>query len=253
MSIEIAGLLRAAAREEEAAAEREYPLGADTVHRYVGAARRRRVAHRALVVAAGVAVMGAAALGINQYWRDAPIAATPTTPTITRSTSQEPSETPTPTPSSTPSPSATVSPSATHAPPAPIETPPPAQNEKPVAAVPGPVTGVSAGAGGGSGEILVNWDAVADATGYRVYRSSSAEGPFVASASIAAATGVTSVEFGGSYENIQVWQPTSFSFQYVESVDNARAYFRVAAFNTAGSGPRSGVVCGSPATGTEGC
>lgn len=256
MSVELAGLFRAAAHDEAAAAEREYPLGTDTVHRYVAAASRRRVARGALIAAAGAVVIGAGALGIHHYWQGEPLAASPT-PSITSSASEEPSPTPTPSPS--PSPTASESPTpvapvpSETTPPAAGGTTPPAPPETPVGAVPGQVTTVTAGPGGGSGETLVSWDGVADATGYQVYRSSSASGPFVASASVIAATGATTIEFGGGYEFIQIWKPASDSFQYVEAVDNARAYFRVAAFNAAGMGPRSATVCGSPVTATEGC
>ncbi|NYI41212.1 hypothetical protein [Demequina lutea] len=253
MSAELAGLFRAAAHDEAVAAEREYPLGPDTVHRYAASASRRRVARGALIAAAVAVVIGAGALGFHHYWQGAPLAAAPTQ-SITSSASVEPSTTPSPTPTATPSPSPTASVSPTQAAPAPSETTPPAVSETtPPAAVPGQVTTVSAGPGGGSGETLLNWDGVAGATGYRVYRSSSAAGPFVASASVVVATGATAVEFGGGYEFIQIWRPTSDSYQYVEVVDNVHAYFRVAAFNAGGTGPRSVVVCGSPITASEGC
>jgi hypothetical protein len=40
--------------------------------------------------------------------------------------------------------------------------------------------------------------------------------------------------------------PSATSFEYVEAVDGQPACFRVAAFNAAGSGPRSAVVCSDP-------
>lgn len=246
MSTELTSLFRAAAQEEAAAAEQEYPLGPDTIHRYVAAAQRRRVARGALIVAAGAVVIGAGAIGFHHYWQGAPLAASPT-PSITASASAESSATPTPSPSSTasasPTPTATFP--ADPTPPAAIKTTPPAPRETPVGAVPGQVTTVSANTGGGSGEITVNWNTVPDATGYRVYRSSSAAGPFVASASVIVATGATNIEFGGSYEYIQIWPPSSNSYQYLEAAIGSPAYFRVAAFSASGTGQRSAVVCGT--------
>ncbi len=256
MSTELSGLLRDAAHDEAAAAAREYPLGPDTIHRYVAAAQRRRVARGAVIVAAGAIVIGAGALGFHQYWQGAPLAASPTAP-ITASASADPSATSTPTPS--PSPTASASPTSTAplpaetTPPAANETTPPAPRETPVGAVPGQVTTVSANTGGGSGEIVVNWSTVPDATGYRVYRSSSANGPFVASASVIVATGVTTIEFGGSYELVQIWPPSSDSYEYVEAAIGSPAYFRVAAFNAAGTGQRSAVVCGTSPMSETGC
>lgn len=256
MSVELSGLFRAAAHEESVAAEREYPLGPDTVHRYVTAAVRRRVARGALIAAAGAVIIGAGALGVQRYWQGEPVAASPT-PAITSSASATPPVTPSP--SLSPSPTAAESPTPSAplpvetTPPAAEGTTPPAPRETPVGTVPGQVTTVSAGPGGGSGEILVDWNTVADATGYRVYRSSSAGGPFVSSASVIVATGVTTVEFGGSYELIQMWPPSSDSYEYVEVTGGARTYFRVVAFNTAGTGTTSAVVCGAPVGADPAC
>ena len=101
------------------------------------------------------------------------------------------------------------------------------------------------------GEVLVGWTAVDGATGYRVYRSLSADGPFVPNVSYLVDTSVTTIEFGGWYEKFQVWRPSATTFEYVEAVDNLRACFRVAAFNAGGGGPSSPIVCGSPPTATE--
>lgn len=254
MSNELTGLFRAAAQDEAAAAEREYPLGPDTIHRYVATAQRRRMARAAMIVAAGAIVIGAGALGFHHYWQGAPLAASPS-PSITASASAEPSATPTPSPSPTASasPTPTAPLPAETTPPAVNETTPPAPRETPVGAVPVQVTTVSASTGGGSGEITVNWNTVPDATGYRVYRSSSANGPFVASASVIVATGATAIEFGGSYELIQIWPPSSDSYEYVEAAIGSPGYFRVAAFNAAGTGPRSAVVCGTAPMSEAGC
>lgn len=101
--------------------------------------------------------------------------------------------------------------------------------------------------GAGSGEIEVHWATVPDATGYRVYRSTAASGPFVASASFDVTSGTTSVELAGDYEYIGFWMPSPDSVTYVEvAFPGGPTYFRVAAVNDGGEGPPSSVVCGSP-------
>ena len=109
--------------------------------------------------------------------------------------------------------------------------------------------GVQTGLGGGSGEVVVTWASTPGATGYRVYRSDVAAGPFALSASFDVATGRTIVSFTGSYESIQIWQPQSgdnHDLEYIEAIHGAPGYFRVTAFNAAGEGPMSSVVCGEP-------
>lgn len=126
-------------------------------------------------------------------------------------------------------------------------------SEAPAAAVPGPVTVLSARSGGGSGEVVVDWDAIVDAAGYRVYRSQAPAGPFVASAAVDAVTGTTTIEFVGAYEYLNIWRPSPQTFQYVESAyAGGPVYFQVRAFNATGEGPASVVVCGSP-VGSPGC
>ena len=249
MSVEMSDLFRAAAHEESVAAQREYPLGPDTVHRYIAAALRRRVARGALIAAAGAVVVGALALGVDYYRQGEPLAASPT-PAITSSASATPSVTPSSTPSTSPTASQSPTPTAPvpteTTPPAADGTTPPAPRETPVGSVPGRVTTVSGHKGGGSGEKVVDWNTVADATGYRVYRLAAADGPFVATASVIVATGATTIEYGGWYEYIQIWAPSSGSYEYVEVTEGSPTYYRVAAFNTAGTGPRSAVVCASP-------
>jgi hypothetical protein len=105
---------------------------------------------------------------------------------------------------------------------------------------------VSARPSAGSGEIQVDWDATTNATGYRVYRAATADGSFVRSAKYTVASAATTVYYGGSYEYIQIWASSDSTFQYVEAVDGQPACFRVAAFNDAGAGPKSGVVCSDP-------
>jgi hypothetical protein len=75
----------------------------------------------------------------------------------------------------------------------------------------------------------------------------------VAAASVMVATGATTIEFGGSYEYIQIWPPASNSYEYVEASIGSPGYFRVAAFNAAGTGPRSAVVCGSAPMSADVC
>jgi len=148
----------------------------------------------------------------------------------------------------TPMPSPTPSETPAVAPPAPEETTPP----PPVEALPEPpgaVTIVYVGEGGGSGEVMVTWAPIAGATGYRVYRSGTPDGPFVRSARFDVASGESTVEFDGTYEYIQIWQPLSGDYldiQYVEAVAGGPGYFRVTAFNAGGEGPASGTVCGVP-------
>lgn len=90
-----------------------------------------------------------------------------------------------------------------------------------VPAAPAAVTGVSAGPGGGSGEVSVTWNPVAGAAQYRIYRSSSAgtSGSLVGTAS------------GTSYVD----------------TPGAVAYYQVAAVSGGGlEGSRSTQVCGAP-------
>jgi hypothetical protein len=113
--------------------------------------------------------------------------------------------------------------------------------------VPGAVTFVKAGSGGGSGEIMVWWDPVADSTGYRVYRSDLPDGPFVASASFDVATGTTTIEYNHWYEYIVISPSWPQGFAYVDAIGIENpVYFRVTAFNAGGEGPRSVAVCGRP-------
>jgi hypothetical protein len=107
--------------------------------------------------------------------------------------------------------------------------------------------------GGGSGEFPVSWDSITDATGYRVYRSTSPDGPFTPSASFNVATGETTIEIGIPYEYIGIWPTSDSSYEYVEAVwSGTPIYFRVAAFNAGGAGPLSVVVCSTPPRPREG-
>ncbi len=237
MNDELSVMIRDTAREEAAAAEHEFPLSPDALDRFVGHVRRRRAAGVAILAAAGVLVGGAAVLGLTQLWNVAPVP-----PIASPTTSLSPS--PTPSPQASPSPSVDPSPAPTATTPTPITTTPPPPPPK--VTVPAAVSGLSAGPGGGSGEIVVHWTGTPDATGYRVYRTSAPGGSMTRSASYSIATGATTVEYGGTYEFIGIWSYSPNSFEYVEVVNGQPGYFVVAAFNSAGEGPRRGPVCAVP-------
>jgi len=57
------------------------------------------------------------------------------------------------------------------------------------AAVPGAATIIRVGPGGGSGEVQLTWEAVPNATGYRVLRSDAADGQFEVAAEFDITTG----------------------------------------------------------------
>ena len=248
MSDELSALVRATANEETAAAEREFPYTAATLGRFVRDVRRRRATGGAMLAVAGVVVIGGAVLGIDnlsQGARPPEIPIGDPTPSVT--SSPTPDRTPTATPEATPTPSPT--PSETPPPPAPEETTPPPPVE-PLPVPPGALSGVTASPGGGSGEILVIWDALTGATGYRVYRADAAEGPYRPAASIDVTTGVVTVEYGEWYEYIGIVPgiPSPTRVEYVEAIGTF-GYFRVTAFNAGGEGPMSGVVCAEPQNG----
>jgi hypothetical protein len=123
--------------------------------------------------------------------------------------------------------------------------------------LPGQVTVVRGGHGGGSGEIDLDWTGVPGATGYRVERAGTAIGPFSIAANVNLTTGkATTVAIGVDFigSNQQRFYPAgpatpssvpSRVFQYVE-VGFRRHYFRVTAYNANGYGPPSVVVCGTP-------
>jgi hypothetical protein len=135
------------------------------------------------------------------------------------------------------------------------------------AVLPGPVTVISAGHGGGSGEIQLNWNAVAGANGYQVSRATSVGGPFSVTADINVTTGKTTtnglpIDTPGSVINIHSFRqgyfplstatpvptPPSRYFQYTDiaTLTGPSSYYTVTAYNAAGAGPASVVVCGSP-------
>jgi len=126
----------------------------------------------------------------------------------------------------------------------------------PAGEVPGVVTIVSAGPGGGSGEVELIWEATANATGYRVRRSDTANGAFEVTAELdvttGAATAAADVVNVFSEEHSYIPPRGTFEgpdqssrFSYVD-VGNRQRCFRVIAFNTVGEGPASDVACGAP-------
>jgi hypothetical protein len=122
--------------------------------------------------------------------------------------------------------------------------------------VPGVVTVVGVRAGGGSGEVQLTWEAVADATGYRVLRSDVADGEFAVTAELDVTTGVATASadvvnvFSEQHSYVPVRSELegpdqSTQFSYIDIGFRPRC-FRVIAFNAAGDGPASDVACGSP-------
>ena len=125
------------------------------------------------------------------------------------------------------------------------------------AAVPGAVEVVTAGPGGGSGEITLRWNAVANVTGYRVLRANAAGGPFTVDADVNITTGkaTAATEVTNIFSSQRTYIPPGATatapdpsprFEYVEVGGNVQHYFRVVAYNASGDAPASAVVCGSP-------
>lgn len=93
----------------------------------------------------------------------------------------------------------------------------------------------------------MTWSGVAQATGYRVSRATSADGPYTTTADLDVATG-TGTKAAGV---VNLFVASDGSFVYVEVVSDAatngpRRYYRVTAYNPAGSAAPSAVVCGTP-------
>lgn len=137
--------------------------------------------------------------------------------------------------------------------------PPKATTKVPPGPVPDAVV-ASAGSGGGSGEVQVEWHAVANATGYRVYRTDSAGHVTRLLADIDIVTG--RVEAVSEVVNVWSAQHTyvpdrgplagpdqSPRFQFVDVGEPGARYYRVGAYNAAGSGPLSAVTWGIPVVG----
>ncbi len=94
MSADLHRLLHEAARDEEAAALREFPCTPETTRRYHRDVRRRRTAGGTALAAGVLGVAVVAVLGVGRPWQGAPPVVTPE-PTL---------DSPAPTPSPTPSP-----------------------------------------------------------------------------------------------------------------------------------------------------
>ncbi len=121
--------------------------------------------------------------------------------------------------------------------------------------VPGAVAATAA-PGGGSGEVQVNWAAVAGAEGYRVIRTTSAGSRLRVVADIDVTTGrATAVpEVANVWSAQHSYVPDrgrltqadrSARFQYVD-VGAGRRCYRVLAYNSTGAGPLSAVTCAAP-------
>ena len=98
---------------------------------------------------------------------------------------------------------------------------------------------------------MVTWGGVASATGYRVSRATTRDGPYSTAADLDVATGTSTK--ASSVVNLYV--ASDGSFVYVEVVTDAatsgpQRYFRVTAYNSAGDGEPSMVVCGAPTPAT---
>ena len=107
--------------------------------------------------------------------------------------------------------------------------------------------------------MALDWGAVSGADGYKILRSSSANGPLTQTVKLNVVTGVTSAATGvinirsdqHSYVPAKkmTGRDTSKSFEYVETIGSGKRCFKVVAFNTAGDSAASKVVCGNPPTG----
>jgi len=244
-----------AVRVESEAARLEFPYSESLARRIGAQIRRRRAARGAALVAVVLPLAGAVALGFGRFWAVASLEPA-FSPSVTATSTPTPAPTPTPTPTPTASPSPTpdpappVTPSQTA-----ITTTTTTTTAAPPPSVPAPdaVTGLVAYPGGGSGEIAVRWEGSPGATGYRIYRASTAGGSTVLAVTYTVATGATTITYPGSYEFFQVWSPSANTYEYVDSVDGHPAYFYVAAFNATGQGPSRGPVCAVPPGSPDSC
>jgi hypothetical protein len=93
----------------------------------------------------------------------------------------------------------------------------------------------------------VSWSGVALATGYRVARATSPNGPYSITADLDVASGRSTKD--ASVKNL--FYSGDNGFVYIEVLTDSPAnglhrYYRVTAYNAAGDGPSSAVVCGAP-------
>ncbi len=258
MSEELSALIRASAEHDAAAAARETPFTTETIGRYVRDARRRRTAGAVTLGVSGVVVVGAALLGVVRPWSPEPpvtderplpsvVATTPVpTPSPSPTLPTAPPAVPVaPPPTSDPTTPPTSSPHHSSDPQTP--TPPPVLHAPPAATI------EYAGPGGGSGEAMITWLAVEGATGYRVYRSGAAAGPFVPAARFDVATGTSTTEYVGPHEYVGISPYSPGGFTYVEAVSGTPAYLMVVAYNDGGDGPGSAAVCAAAQASTLVC
>lgn len=125
--------------------------------------------------------------------------------------------------------------------------------------VPATVKVVSSGPGGGSGEVELNWDTVANATGYRVLRASSQGGPFTVAVDVNVTTGTTTAAPDvtnvysenatflprGSGTTLPTSPPRQMHYVQIITSGVQHRFYRIVAYNDAGDGPPSAIVCGS--------
>ncbi|MFI7680935.1 hypothetical protein [Actinophytocola sp. NPDC049390] len=145
----------------------------------------------------------------------------------------------------------TTAPSTTTTTTVPRTTTPP-KTTTAISPVPGAVT-ANAHAGAGSGEVQVDWQAVRRATGYRILRThADGRNPRIV-ADLDITTGRTSAasEVVNIYSAGHTYRPDSgllsgpdisSSFTYIDYAAGRRCY-RLLAYNLAGAGPMSAVVC----------
>lgn len=170
-----------------------------------------------------------------------PDTTTTTTPTVTTTTVTTTTVTTTTVTTTTPATTVTLPPPATSTP----------------SGRPGAVTGVTVTPGGGIGEVVLDFNRARNAVGYRVFRSDRAGGPFVLVAKFNVFTGhVTVVEgvvnlFSAQHQYVPAAGPLlvpdgSARFELVDLRGSGEpTCFGVIAYNTAGDGVGSTVVCGS--------
>jgi hypothetical protein len=113
--------------------------------------------------------------------------------------------------------------------------------------------------GAGSGEVQVDWKAVAGATGYRVFRAGDRQGPFAVIVDVNISNGrVTAVpSVVNVYSEAHSYVPQqgrmsgpdrslSFHVVQVESGQRGGPCYRVAAYDSRGQGASSSIHCASP-------
>jgi hypothetical protein len=98
---------------------------------------------------------------------------------------------------------------------------------------------ITARKGGGSGEVVVQWDPVPGATGYRVLRRIGPN-PYEVTAEIDITTGASEYADG-----VYIWSPGTY-YEYVDVGNPGQRCFKVVAFNASGDARPSNIACGSP-------